>query len=57
MKINRRDRHARRMNDLQNHRQDTYTITELRREFNRVLRAQGMKAALAWREARLDPDA
>ncbi len=33
MKINRRDRHARTMNDLQNHRQDTYTITELRREF------------------------
>ena len=30
--------------------------TELRREFNRILREQGMKAALAWREARLDPD-
>jgi enoyl-CoA hydratase len=29
--------------------------TELRREFNRILRADGMKAALAWREARLDP--
>ena len=28
--------------------------TELRREFNRILRAEGMKAALAWREARLD---
>ena len=28
--------------------------TELRREFNRVLREQGMKAALAWREARLE---
>jgi len=27
--------------------------TELRRQFNRVLREQGMKAALAWREARL----
>ena len=30
--------------------------TELRREFNRILREQGMKAALAWREARLDTD-
>ena len=28
--------------------------TELRREFNRILREQGMKAALAWREARLE---
>jgi enoyl-CoA hydratase len=27
--------------------------TELRRQFNQVLREQGMKAALAWREARL----
>ena len=31
--------------------------TELRSQFNQVLREQGMKAALAWREARLDPDA
>jgi len=30
--------------------------TELRREFNRILREQGMKAALAWREARLEQD-
>lgn len=30
--------------------------TELRREFNRILREQGMKAALAWRESRLDAD-
>jgi enoyl-CoA hydratase len=30
--------------------------TELRRQFNRILREQGMKAALAWREARLDRD-
>jgi len=30
--------------------------TELRREFNRILREQGMQAALAWREARLDKD-
>jgi enoyl-CoA hydratase len=30
--------------------------TELRREFNRILRADGMKAALAWREARLAAD-
>ncbi len=28
-------------------------VTPLRREFNRILREQGMKAALAWREARL----
>ena len=28
--------------------------TELRNQFNRVLRSEGMKAALAWREARLD---
>jgi len=28
--------------------------TELRRQFNQVLREQGMKAALAWREARLE---
>ena len=27
--------------------------TELRHEFNRILRSEGMKAALAWREARL----
>jgi enoyl-CoA hydratase len=31
--------------------------SELRSQFNQVLREQGMKAALAWREARLDPDA
>lgn len=30
--------------------------TDLRRQFNQVLREQGMKAALAWREARLDHD-
>ena len=30
--------------------------TELRREFNAILREQGMKAALAWREARLEPN-
>jgi enoyl-CoA hydratase len=30
--------------------------TELRRQFNQILREQGMKAALAWREARLDLD-
>ena len=30
--------------------------TELRRQFNRILREQGMKAALAWREARLRQD-
>ena len=30
--------------------------TELRREFNQILREQGMKAALAWREARLEQD-
>jgi enoyl-CoA hydratase len=30
--------------------------TDLRREFNRILREQGMQAALAWREARLDKD-
>jgi enoyl-CoA hydratase len=30
--------------------------TELRRQFNQVLREQGMKAALAWREARLAAD-
>ena len=28
--------------------------TDLRKQFNRILRADGMKAALAWREARLD---
>jgi enoyl-CoA hydratase len=28
--------------------------TDLRRQFNQVLRDEGMKAALAWREARLD---
>jgi enoyl-CoA hydratase len=27
--------------------------TELRKQFNRILRKDGMKAALAWREARL----
>ncbi len=30
--------------------------TELRRQFNRILRSDGMKAALAWREARLNGD-
>jgi len=30
--------------------------TELRAQFNQVLRNEGMKAALAWREARLDQD-
>jgi enoyl-CoA hydratase len=30
--------------------------TDLRRQFNRILRNDGMKAALAWREARLDND-
>ena len=30
--------------------------TDLRRQFNEILREQGMKAALAWREARLDKD-
>ncbi len=30
--------------------------TDLRRQFNQVLREQGMKAALAWREARLNQD-
>jgi enoyl-CoA hydratase len=30
--------------------------TDLRRQFNQVLREQGMKAALAWREARLQQD-
>jgi enoyl-CoA hydratase len=30
--------------------------TELRKQFNRILRSDGMKAALAWREARLDSD-
>jgi enoyl-CoA hydratase len=28
--------------------------TDLRRQFNQVLRSEGMKAAIAWREARLD---
>ena len=28
--------------------------TELRNQFNQILRTEGMKAALAWREARLD---
>ena len=28
--------------------------TDLRRQFNRVLREEGMKAAIAWREARLN---
>jgi len=27
--------------------------TDLRREFNRMLREEGMQAALAWREGRL----
>ncbi len=31
--------------------------TELRKRFNQILRSEGMKAALAWREARLDQDA
>jgi enoyl-CoA hydratase len=30
--------------------------TELRKRFNQILRGEGMKAALAWREARLDQD-
>lgn len=30
--------------------------TELRRRFNQILRSEGLKAALAWREARLDKD-
>jgi enoyl-CoA hydratase len=30
--------------------------TDLRRQFNQILREQGMKAALAWREARLQQD-
>ncbi len=30
--------------------------TELRKQFNRILRSDGMKAALAWREARLNSD-
>ncbi|MCP4982153.1 MAG: enoyl-CoA hydratase/isomerase family protein [Gammaproteobacteria bacterium] len=30
--------------------------TELRKRFNQILRSEGMKAALAWREARLDQD-
>ena len=30
--------------------------TELRKHFNQILRSEGMKAALAWREARLDKD-
>jgi enoyl-CoA hydratase len=30
--------------------------TDLRRQFNQILREQGMKAALAWREARLEQD-
>jgi enoyl-CoA hydratase len=30
--------------------------TELRKHFNQILRSEGMKAALAWREARLDQD-
>ena len=28
--------------------------TELRREFNQILRDDGMKAALAWRESRIE---
>ena len=31
--------------------------TELRRQFNQILRNDGMKAALTWREARLDKNA
>ena len=31
--------------------------TELRRQFNQILRSDGMKAALSWREARLDKNA
>ena len=31
--------------------------TELRRQFNQILRSDGLKAALAWREARLDKNA
>jgi len=31
--------------------------TELRRQFNQILRQEGMKAALTWREARLDKNA
>jgi len=30
--------------------------TELRKQFNQILRRDGMKAALAWREARLNSD-
>ena len=30
--------------------------TDLRKQFNQVLRSEGMKAALAWREARLGKD-
>jgi len=30
--------------------------TELRKRFNQILRSEGMKAALAWREARLSKD-
>jgi enoyl-CoA hydratase len=30
--------------------------TELRKHFNQILRDEGMKAALTWREARLDKD-
>ncbi len=30
--------------------------TELRKQFNQILRSEGLKAALAWREARLDQD-
>jgi enoyl-CoA hydratase len=30
--------------------------TDLRKQFNQVLRSEGMKAALAWREARLAKD-
>jgi enoyl-CoA hydratase len=31
--------------------------TELRRQFNQILRSEGMKAALIWRESRLDKNA
>ncbi len=30
--------------------------TELRKRFNQILRSEGLKAALAWREARLGKD-
>ncbi len=30
--------------------------TELRKRFNQIHRSEGLKAALKWREARLDPE-